>query len=70
VDDAQERHRAAPFGQDHRAAQVKLDRRLCRDLGQLIGSQRVERRALRQKPGDLGQAGVQFALRSLVTGII
>jgi hypothetical protein len=49
---------------------VKLDRRLCRDLGQLIGSQRVERRALRQKTGDLTQAGVQLALRSLVTGII
>jgi hypothetical protein len=49
---------------------VKLDRRLCRDLGQLIGGQRVKRRALRQKPGDLAQTGVQLALRSLVTGII
>jgi hypothetical protein len=63
VDDAQVRHRAAALRQDHRAAQVKLDRRLRRDLGQLVGGQGVERRALRQKAGDLAQAGVQLALR-------
>jgi hypothetical protein len=49
---------------------VELDRRLRCDLGQLVRGQSVERRALRQKPGDLTQAGVQLALRSLTTGII
>jgi hypothetical protein len=49
---------------------VKLDRRLGRDVRQLVRGQGVERRALRQKPGDLAQAGVQLALRSRVTGII
>jgi hypothetical protein len=64
------RDRAAALGQDHRAAQVKLDRRLRRNLGQLVDGQAVEWRALRQKAGDLAQAGVQLALRSLVAGVI
>jgi hypothetical protein len=70
VDDAEVRHRAAALGEDHRAAQVKLDRRLRRDLGQLVGGEAVERRALCQKAGDLTQAGVQLALRSLVAVVI
>jgi hypothetical protein len=70
VDDAQMGDRATALGEDHRAAQVKLDRRLRRDLGQLVGGQGVEGRALCQKAGDLAQAGVQLALRSLVAGII
>jgi hypothetical protein len=70
VDDAQLRDRAAALGEDHRAAQVKLDRRLRRDLGQLVRGQRVERRALCQKAGDLAQAGVQLALRSLAAVVI
>jgi len=70
VDDAQVRHRAAILGQDHRAAQVKLDRRLRRDLGQLVGGEGVEGRALRQETGDLAQAGVQRALRWVVAEII
>jgi hypothetical protein len=64
VDDAQVRDRSAPLGQDHRPAQVKLDRRLRRNLGQLVGGEGVERRTLRQEAGDLTQAGVQLALRS------
>jgi len=64
------RQRPPALGQDHRAAQVKLDRRLRRDVGQLVGGQGVERRALRQKASDLAQAGVQGALRSLVAKII
>jgi hypothetical protein len=63
VDDPQERDRAAVLGQDDRPAQVKLDRRLRRDLGQLIGRERVERRPLRQEPGDLAQTRVQLTLR-------
>jgi hypothetical protein len=42
---------------------VKLDRRLRRDLGQLIRRERIERRPLRQEPGDLAQTRVQLALR-------
>jgi hypothetical protein len=49
---------------------VKLDRRLGRDLGQLVGSEGVERRALRQEPGDLAQAGVQLALRLIAAVLI
>jgi hypothetical protein len=41
---------------------VKLDRRLGRDFGQLLGRQGVERRSLREEAGDLAQAGVQLAL--------
>jgi len=63
VDDPQERDRAAVLGQDDRPAQVKLDRRLGRDLGQLIGRERVERRPLRQEPRNLAQTRVQLALR-------
>jgi hypothetical protein len=61
---------ATALGEDHRAAQVELDRRLRRDLGQLVGGQGVEGRALRQKAGDLAQASVQLALRALVSRII
>jgi hypothetical protein len=70
VDDAQVRERTAALGEDHRAAQVKLDRRLGRDLRQLVGGEGVERRTLRKEAGDLGQAGVQLALPSLVTELI
>jgi hypothetical protein len=70
VDHAQVCHRAAPLGEDHGAAQVKLDRRLRSDLGQFVGGQRVERRALGQETGDLAQAGVQLALRWLVTRLM
>jgi hypothetical protein len=49
---------------------VKLDRRLRRDLGQLVGGEGVKRGALRQKADDLTQAGVQVALRSLAAKII
>ncbi|HEY5429323.1 MAG TPA: hypothetical protein VIK04_09425 [Solirubrobacteraceae bacterium] len=42
---------------------MKLDRRLGRDLGQLVGRERVERRPLRQEPRDLAQTRVQLALR-------
>jgi hypothetical protein len=70
VDDAQLGDRTAALGEDHGAAQVKLDRRLGRDLGQLVGDEGVERRALCQKAGDLTQAGVQLALRSLVAVVI
>jgi hypothetical protein len=41
---------------------VELDCRLGRDLGQLLGRQAVEWRALREEAGDLAQAGVQLAL--------
>jgi hypothetical protein len=70
VDDAQMRDRATALGQDDGAAQVKLDRRLGRDLGQLVRGQSVERRALRQKPRNLAQAGVQLALRSIAAILI
>jgi hypothetical protein len=49
---------------------VKLDRRLRSDLGQFVGGQRVERRALGQETSDLAQAGVQLALRWLVTRLM
>jgi hypothetical protein len=49
---------------------VKLDRRLGRDLRQLVGGEGVERRTLREEAGDLGQASVQLALPSLVTELI
>ncbi|HXD66064.1 MAG TPA: hypothetical protein VNV17_15690 [Solirubrobacteraceae bacterium] len=49
---------------------MKLDRRLRSDLGQFVGGQRVERRALGQETGDLAQAGVQLALRWLVTRLM
>jgi len=42
---------------------VKFDRRLRGDLSQLIGRERVERGALRQKARDLAQTRVQLALR-------
>ncbi|HEY1715024.1 MAG TPA: hypothetical protein VGG07_19130 [Solirubrobacteraceae bacterium] len=49
---------------------MKLDRRLGRDLRQLVGGEGVERRTLRKEAGDLGQAGVQITLPSLVTELI
>jgi hypothetical protein len=63
VDDAQERHRPAVLGEDDVAAQVELDRRLGGDLRQLLGGERVERRALAEEAGDLAQSGVQGILR-------
>ncbi|MGA2012401.1 MAG: hypothetical protein ABSH51_18005 [Solirubrobacteraceae bacterium] len=41
---------------------MELDRRLRRDLRQLLGRERIERRALRQEASDLAQPGVQFGL--------
>jgi hypothetical protein len=49
---------------------VKLDRRLRRDVRQLVGGKGVKRRALCQKPGDLAQAGVQVALPSVAAVVI
>jgi len=63
VDHAQERDRTAVLGQDDRAGEVELDRRLRRDLCELLGRERVERRPLREEPRDLAQARVQLALR-------
>jgi hypothetical protein len=64
MDHAQERDRPGVLGQDHRTAQVKLDRRLRRDLRQLGRRQRGERLALSEEAGDLTQTGVQVSLPS------
>jgi hypothetical protein len=49
---------------------VKLDRRLRRHAGELVGGQGVKRRTLRQETGDLGQAGVQLALLRVTAAVI
>ena len=67
VDHAQERDGTVVLGQDDGAAQVKLDRRLSRNVGQLVRRERVERRPLRQEARDLAQAGVQLTLLSRIT---
>jgi hypothetical protein len=64
MDHAQERDRLGALGQDHRTAQVKLDRRLGRDLRQLGRRQRGERLTLSEEAGDLTQTGVQVSLPS------
>jgi hypothetical protein len=63
VDHAQERDRTAVLGQDHGAREIELDRRLRRDLRELLARERVEWRPLGEEARDLAQARVQFALR-------
>jgi hypothetical protein len=62
VDHAQERDRAAVLGEDHGAGRIELDRRLLYDLPQLSRGERVKRRQVGEKAGDLAQAGVQRGL--------
>ncbi len=59
VNHPQERHRPAVLREDHRPAQMELDRRLGGDLGELVGGEGVERRSLGQKAGDLAQTRVE-----------
>jgi hypothetical protein len=59
VDYAQERDGTAVLGEDRRAGQEELDLGLRRELTQLLGCQRVERRARDQEARDLAQRRVQ-----------
>jgi hypothetical protein len=59
VDHAQKRDRAAVLGEDRGTRDVELELSLRRELAQLLGRQRVERRARGQESRDLAQRRVQ-----------